>query len=112
MDPLEWRSEWTGANLRVRDVIDRLLQERSVALDTRDPLAIRRAGDRYKTIVDALDGLDPAAEIDPDTFTLSLRQAAKISGRTLREFRAMAYQNKMPTRRVGGELRVPLSAVL
>lgn len=83
-----------------------------MALDTRDPLAIRRAGDRYKAINEALKGLAPEAEVDPQSFTLGVREAAKALGHSVREVRAMARQRQLPTRYVGNELRIPLAAVL
>lgn len=96
----------------VRDIRERLLRERSAALDTRDPLAIRKAGDRFKAINDALDGLAAEVEIDPDSFTVGLREAAKALGHSVREVRSMARQRRLPVRYVGNEIRVPLSALL
>ncbi len=96
----------------MREIREQLLRERSAALDTRDPLAIRKAGDRFKAISDALDGLAPETEINPESFTVGLRAAAKALGHSVKEVKAMARQRRLPVRHVGGEMRVPLSALL
>jgi len=98
--------------VRVEEIRERLLRERAAALDTRDPLAIRRAGDRYKVIMDALRAARPEAEVDPNSLTVSLRDAAKALGHSVREARAMAQRRQLPVRYVGGEMRVPLAALL
>jgi excisionase family DNA binding protein len=98
--------------MRVGEIKQRLLHERGVALDTRDPVAIRRAGDRYKAISLALDDLSDAAEVDPNQVTLSLRDAAKVLGHSVREVRQLAYDRRLPSKRVGNELRITLAALL
>lgn len=98
--------------MRVGEIRERLLRERTMALDTRDPLAIRRAGDRYKTVTAALAQYEANAEIDPAQLTLSLRDSAKSLGHTVREVRQLAFERQLPSRRVDNELRIPLSSLL
>ncbi|MHB1006720.1 MAG: hypothetical protein ACYC3S_13915 [Chloroflexota bacterium] len=98
--------------MRVEQITQRLANERAAALDTRDPLAIRRAGDRFKVVADALVKLDPATEIDPNTYMIGLREAAKALGLSIREARMQAHTRQLPARYVNNELRVPLSAIL
>lgn len=98
--------------MRAHELLERMLRERAAALDTRDPLAIRRAGDRYKVVADALAKVDPATEIDPATYTISLKEAAKALGVSIREARTMAHERKLPTRYNGKDLCVPLAAIL
>jgi hypothetical protein len=98
--------------MRVGEIRERLLRERTIALDTRDPLAIRRAGDRYKTISAALAQYRDEVEIDPERITLSLRDAAKALGHSVREVRQLAYERQLPSRRLDTELRIPLSSLL
>ncbi|MCL4466464.1 MAG: helix-turn-helix domain-containing protein [Chloroflexi bacterium] len=98
--------------MRVGEIKERLLRERGIALDTRDPLAIRRAGDRYKAIAIALADRSDTAEVDPNELTLNLRDAAKALGHSVREVRQLAYDRRLPSRRVGSELRIPLVALL
>ena len=98
--------------MKVKELRERLLQERSAALDTRDPLAIRRAGDRYKAIASAIDDLDDEMEVDPERLTVCLREAARALGHSVRETRDLVFARQLPSRRFGKELRVPLSALL
>ena len=98
--------------MRVCEIKERLLRERAMALDTRDPLAIRRAGDRYKAIAAALANYDDEAEVDPSQVTLSLRDAAKALGHSVREVRQLVYERQLPSRRVDNELHIPLSSIL
>jgi hypothetical protein len=89
-----------------------MMRERAAALDTRDPLAIRRAGDRYKVVADALGRLDPGSEVDPSTYMIGMKEAAKALGISVREARVMARERKLPVRFAGNDLRVPLAAIL
>lgn len=98
--------------VKVGELVDSVMRERSAALDTRDPLAIRRAGDRYKVVADALSRLDPAANVDPSTYTIGLREAAKALGISMREARLLVREGKLPVRYSGNEMRVPLAAIL
>jgi hypothetical protein len=98
--------------VRVVDIRDLLLRERRTALDTRDPLAIRRAGDRYRVIMGALASLDLEAEVDPATFTIALRDAARALGHSVRDVQAMAREGRLATKRTRNEVRVPLAALL
>ncbi len=98
--------------MRVGEIRERLLHERMMALDTRDPLAIRRAGDRYKTITAAIANYDATAEVDPAQITLNLRDAAKALGHSVHEVRQLVHGRQLPSRRIGNELRIPLSSLL
>lgn len=98
--------------MRVAAIREQLLNERSAALDTRDPLAIRRAGDRFKAISSALAKLGDDDEIDPRQFTVSLREAARALGHNMRDVQTMARDGRLVTVRVRNEWRVPLSVLL
>ncbi|MHB1133975.1 MAG: hypothetical protein ACYC4L_16535 [Chloroflexota bacterium] len=98
--------------MKVKELRERLMHERGAALDTRDPLAIRRAGDRYKAVASVIDDLDDEMEIDPDRLTVCLREAARALGHSVRETRELVFARQLPSHRYGKELRVPLSALL
>lgn len=98
--------------MQVSQLLENMLRERSAALDTRDPLAIRRAGDRYKVVADAVARLEPSADIDPATYTIGVREAAKALGISVREARSLARERKLPGRYSGADFRIPLSAIL
>lgn len=91
-----------------------LRQERQVALEVRDPLAINYAAERYTAISTLLQEISPAPDepIDLTRPVLSVSQAAKILGYNAKEVRRLLGQGKIAGRKVGSEWRVPLRAVL
>lgn len=89
-----------------------LLQERRIALDARDPIAISYAAERYNTIMALLQESSEGETIDLLKPMLSVSQAAKILGYNAKEVRRLLGQGKISGRKVGSEWRIPLRAVL
>jgi len=89
-----------------------LKQERSIALDARDPLAISYAAERYTLISTVLQELSEGNVLDLSKPLLTVSQAAKILGYNTKEVRRLLGQGKIAGRKVGSEWRVPLRAVL
>ncbi len=89
-----------------------LKQERSIALDARDPLAISYAAERYTTISAVLQELSEGDLLDLSKPLLTVSQAAKILGYNAKEVRRLLGQGKIAGRKMGSEWRVPLRAVL
>ena len=97
---------------RVGDIRRRLQQERSEALDIRDPIAIRKAGERFEAIMEALMEFPDDIRVDPWNQTVGVSQAAKALGFTAREVRTLIRAGKLPARKVKNEWKIPLNAVL
>lgn len=89
-----------------------LNQERRLALDVRDPVAISYAAERYNTITAILAELREGEVLDLLKPVLSVSQAAKILGYSAKEVRRLLGQGKINGRKVGSEWRIPLRAVL
>jgi hypothetical protein len=94
-----------------REVREQLRRERQMALDTRDPLAIRLALDRYDVITAVLEGFSDDAEVDLDSITLGISQAAKALGYTPFQVREMIKQRKLAAHKVNNQWRIPLRLV-
>ena len=101
-----------AGKLRVGDIRRRAAYERREALDTREPLAIRFAGERYEVIGEVLADYRDDAQIDPWAVTVGVSQAAKMLGFNAREVRSLIRLGRLPARKVKNEWRIPLDAVL
>lgn len=100
------------AKLRVGDIRRRIAYERREALDTREPLAIRFAGERYEVLAEVLAEFNDDARIDPWAVTVGVSQAAKMLGFNVREVRSLIRIGRLPARKQKNEWRIPLGAVL
>ncbi len=89
-----------------------LKQERGIALEVRDPIAIRFAAERYNTVQAFLQDLPEGETVDLLRPALSVSQAAKVLGYNAKEVRRLLGQGKLTGRKVGSEWRIPLRAVL
>jgi excisionase family DNA binding protein len=89
-----------------------LKQERRIALEVRDPIAISYAAERYTTITALLQELPEGEILDLGKPLLTVSQAAKILGYNAKEVRRLLGQGKISGRKVGSEWRIPLRAVL
>jgi hypothetical protein len=94
-----------------RELREQLRRERQIALDTRDPLAIRLALDRYDVLTAALEGFSDDAEVDLDSITLGISQAAKALGYTPFQVREMIKLRKLAAYKVNNQWRIPLKLV-
>ncbi len=94
-----------------RELREQLRRERQMALDTRDPLAIRLALDRYDVITAVLEGFSDDTEVDLDSITLGISQAAKALGYTPFQVREMIKLRKLAASKVNNQWRIPLRAV-
>ncbi|MCS7001569.1 MAG: helix-turn-helix domain-containing protein [Dehalococcoidia bacterium] len=97
---------------RVGDIRRAINAERQEALDLREPLAIRYAGERWDVITEALKGLDDDARLEPWSVTVGVSAAAKALGFNAREIRALIRAGRLPARKVKNEWRIPLDALL
>ncbi|MCS6801202.1 MAG: helix-turn-helix domain-containing protein [Chloroflexota bacterium] len=109
--PSRPRHHRTG-KLRVGDIRRRIAYERREALDTREPLAIRFAGERYEVLSEVLADYSDDARIDPWAVTVGVSQAAKMLGFNVREVRSLIRLGRLPARKQKNEWRIPLDAVL
>ena len=100
-------------NLMSRTQLEAYLkQERRIALEVRDPIAISYAAERYTTIMTLLQELVEGETLDLGKPLLTVSQAAKILGYNAKEVRRLLGQGKISGRKVGSEWRIPLRAVL
>jgi excisionase family DNA binding protein len=100
-------------NQMTRTQLDAYLkQERRIALEVRDPVAISYAAERYTTITTLLQELVEGETLDLGKPLLTVSQAAKILGYNAKEVRRLLGQGKISGRKVGSEWRIPLRAVL
>ncbi len=98
--------------MRVGEVKRRLEIERQQALESRDPLAIRLAGERHKVINQALDDLPEDAEINPDELTVDLTLATRALGHSRKQMRQLINEGKIPSKHVDHKVRIPLGVLL
>lgn len=89
-----------------------LRSEQRTAVETRDPLVIRKMTDRYRAIHEVLDGLPDDAVVDLWSTVVGVSQAARALGFTAWQVRQMIREGKLQARKVGNEWRIPLAAVL
>jgi len=89
-----------------------LRQERTIALDVRDPVAIAYAAERYTTVMALLQETQDGETVDLMRPVLTVSQAAKVLGYNAKEVRRLLGQGKINGRKVGSEWRIPLRAVL
>lgn len=96
----------------VADIRRYLLSERREALETRDPIAIKKSGDRFDAISEILQEFPPDARIDIWAVSVGVSQAAKALGFNSREIRSLIRTGKIPARKVKNEWKIPLEVVL
>ncbi len=93
----------------VSELIEAALAERQLALDTRDPLAMRRAGERYRVILKAVESMPAPSRVDPRQVEIPLNQAAYALGLKTHEARRLALQRGLPVTGSGRQARLPLA---
>ena len=89
-----------------------LNQERYEALDVRDPIAIDKAAERYTVIDAVLETMPESETLDLYKPLLSVSQAARLLGYKPKEIRRLLGQGKISGKKMSGEWRIPLKAVL
>lgn len=94
------------------EIRELLRWEQRTAVDTRDPLAIRKMTDRYRAIDEVLEGLPDDSLVDVWAVMVGVSQAARALGFTAWQIRQMIREGKLQARKVGNEWRIPLAAVL
>ncbi|MBI4506632.1 MAG: hypothetical protein HY691_13940 [Chloroflexi bacterium] len=97
---------------RAAEIRELLRDEQRTAVDTRDPLVIRKMTDRYRAIDEVLEGLADDAPVDLWAAMVGVSQTARALGFTAWQVRQMIREGKLQARKVGNEWRIPLSAVL
>lgn len=103
---------WRTTVRRAGDIRDLLRWEQRTAIETRDPLAIRKMTDRHRAFTEVLEGLPDDATVDRWAVTVGVSQAARALGFTAWQVRQMIREGKLPARKVENEWRIPLGAVL
>lgn len=94
------------------EIRELLRTEQRTAVETRDPLVIRKMTDRYRAISEVLEGVADDAAVDLWATTVGVSQAARALGFTAWQVRQMIREGKLQARKVGNEWRIPLGAVL
>lgn len=100
--------------LKVRNIRQRVEQERSEALAVRDPLAISYASERYKVIEEVFESFRDEQAVDPEHLYLSASQAGRMLGYKPREIHLLLRLHRLVGHkdRMSKEWKVPLSACL
>ena len=99
-------------HLKVSEVRALLNRERYEALDVRDPIAIEKAAERYSVLDSVLATLPEGDVLDLYKPMLSVSQTARLLGYKPKEIRRLLGQGKISGKKVSGEWRIPLKAVL
>lgn len=99
-------------HMKVGEIRALLNRERYEALAVRDPIAIDKAAERY-TVIDTVLATMPEGEtLDLYKPLLSVSQAARLLGYKPKEIRRLLGQGKISGKKMSGEWRIPLKAVL
>jgi len=99
-------------HMKVSEIRAMLNQERYEALDVRDPIAIDKAAERYTVIDAVLETMPESETLDLYKPLLSVSQAARLLGYKPKEIRRLLGQGKISGKKMSGEWRIPLKAVL
>ncbi|HKP51572.1 MAG TPA: helix-turn-helix domain-containing protein [Chloroflexia bacterium] len=99
-------------HMRVGDIRALLNRERYEALSVRDPIAIDKASERYTVLDTVLATLPENEVLDLYKPMLSVSQAARLLGYKPKEIRRLLGQGKISGKKMSGEWRIPLKAVL
>lgn len=94
------------------DIRKKLERERQQALESRDPLAIRLAGERHKVISQVLSDKPDDAEIDPLSLTVDLTLATRALGHSRKQMRQLIHEGKIPAKKVDNKVQIPLDVLL
>lgn len=99
-------------HMKVGEIRAQLNRERYEALDVRDPIAIDKAAERYSVLDTVLSTMQEGEVLDLYKPVLSVSQAARLLGYKPKEIRRLLGQGKISGKKMSGEWRIPLKAVL
>jgi excisionase family DNA binding protein len=99
-------------HMKVSDIRAMLNRERYEALSVRDPIAIEKAAERYSVLDTVLAPMPEGDVLDLYRPLLSVSQAARLLGYKPKEIRRLLGQGKISGKKMSGEWRIPLKAVL
>ncbi len=99
-------------HMRAGEIRRRVAYERKMALDVRDPIAIRHAGDRYDLVMKLLEGIPDDSMVDLDAITMSVSQAAQALGYNPKQLRKLIREGRLKAKKQNDQWRISLKAVL
>ena len=97
------------SSMKVGDLRDRLAAAMAGAMRRPEPEAVALTADRAKAMAVALAGLDPNAEVDPETLTVATRIAAIILGFHPEHVRRLIRTGRLRATLSGGDYRIAVS---
>jgi hypothetical protein len=95
--------------MKVGDVRDRLAAAMASAMRRPEPEAVALTADRAKAMAVAMAGMDAAAEVDPESLTVSTRQAGIILGFHPEHVRRLIRTGRLRATLAGGDYRIVLN---
>lgn len=95
--------------MKVGDLREHLAAALAGALRRAEPEAVALTADRVKAMAVALAGMDPAAEVDPESLSVGTGEAATILGFHPEHVRRLIRGGRLPAGRVGGDYRIAVS---
>lgn len=99
-------------HMKAGEIRRRIAYERKMALDIRDPIAIRHAGERYDLVMKLLEGIPDDATVDLDSITLSVSQAAQALGYNPKQLRKLIHEGRVRAKKQNDQWRISLKTVL
>ena len=97
------------SSMKVGDLREHLAAAAASAMRRPEPEAVALTIDRTKAMAVALAGMDPDAEVDPESLAVGTRNAAIILGFHPEHVRRLIRSGRLRATLVGGDYRVSLS---
>jgi excisionase family DNA binding protein len=97
------------SSMKVGDLREHLAAAAASAMRRPEPEAVALTIDRTKAMAVALSGMDPEAEVDPETLAVGTRHAAIILGFHPEHVRRLIRSGRLRATLTGGDYRIALS---
>jgi excisionase family DNA binding protein len=97
------------SSMKVGDLREHLAAAMAGGMRRHEPEAVALTADRTKAMAVALAGLDPNAEVDPESLAVGTKNAAIILGFHPEHVRRLIRTGRLRATLVGGDYRIGLS---
>lgn len=97
------------SSMKVGDLREHLAAAAASAMRRPEPEAVALTIDRTKAMAVALSGMDPEAEVDPESLAVGTKNAAVILGFHPEHVRRLIRTARLRATLVGGDYRIALS---
>jgi hypothetical protein len=107
-----WRKARLNTKVPAGQVRQAVARERESALAVRDPIAIARAGERYKVVAEVLAGVADDEEINLAHIALTVSQAGRALGYSPKEIRRLIRAGNIAAEKRDNQWWVSVKEVL